>query len=173
MAAGAGRRMGRPKADIVLGGQRLVDLSIASLTSCTDILVVAREGLQLQGIRTVVNPDPARGMRSSLELALANVGTADAVAVTLVDLPGVRATGVSTVIAGWTSGRVAVGMFDGRRGHPIVMSPELWRTAIALAGPDEGARQFLATYPGLTDEIETVRDPTDLDTPDDLASWIT
>lgn len=172
LAAGSGRRMGGPKAELLVGGQRLVDRSVASLRDCAAIVVVAREGLHVAGVATIVNARPERGMRSSLDLALANVGTADAVAVTLVDLPGLGAAGVGTVIAGWTPGRIAVGSFDGRRGHPTVMSPELWRAALVVAGPDEGARSFLQTHAELVDAIEIGEDPTDLDTPDDLANWI-
>lgn len=163
--------MGRPKADLLVEGQRLVDHSVASLRSCASVLVVVREGLQLAGVRTLVNPGPERGMRSSLDLAIANVGVADAVAVTLVDLPGIGAAGVRTVIDGWTPGRVAIAMLNGRRGHPTVMSPALWRAALTIAGPDEGARRFLAAHPHLIDEIEIEGDLTDLDTPDDLANW--
>jgi molybdenum cofactor cytidylyltransferase/nicotine blue oxidoreductase len=51
------------------------------------------------------------------------------------------------------------------------MAPALWREALALAGPDEGARALLASRPDLVDEVDVPGDPTDLDTPDDLARW--
>ena len=171
LAAGSSSRMGRSKAELVLAGQRLIDRSIDSMRSCADILVVAREGLDVDHARIVVNPYPARGMRSSLELALAHTGPADAVAVTLVDLPGVGSSAVDAVISGWQPGRIAVGLFDGRRGHPTVMSPRLWRCALLLAEPDAGARRLLAARPDLVDEILAKGNPHDVDTPQDLASW--
>jgi molybdenum cofactor cytidylyltransferase/nicotine blue oxidoreductase len=64
-----------------------------------------------------------------------------------------------------------VARYAGVRGHPTVMSPQLWRVALEVAGPDEGARAFLAAHPDLVDDIDVAGDPADLDTPDDLARW--
>ena len=43
--------------------------------------------------------------------------------------------------------------------------------ALAIAGPDEGARALLKQRPELVDEIEVAGDPTDLDTPEDLRRY--
>jgi molybdenum cofactor cytidylyltransferase/nicotine blue oxidoreductase len=51
------------------------------------------------------------------------------------------------------------------------MAPDLWRAALDLAGPDEGARAFLAAHPDLVDEVAVDGDPADLDTTDDLNRW--
>jgi molybdenum cofactor cytidylyltransferase/nicotine blue oxidoreductase len=52
------------------------------------------------------------------------------------------------------------------------MAPDLWREALVLAGPDEGARALLSTRPDLVDELAVTGDgSTDLDTPADLAAW--
>ncbi|MDT4942930.1 MAG: hypothetical protein QOJ34_3019, partial [Pseudonocardiales bacterium] len=37
---------------------------------------------------------------------------------------------------------------------------------------DEGARALLAARPDLVDEVDVPGDPTDLDTPADLARWL-
>ena len=110
-------------------------------------------------------------MRSSLDLAVAAADDADALAVLLVDAPGVGADAVRAVLAAWRPGRIAVGRYGDRRGHPTVAAPAEWRAALALAGPDEGARALLAGRPDLVDEVEVPGDPTDLDTPEDLARW--
>jgi CTP:molybdopterin cytidylyltransferase MocA len=175
LAAGSGRRMGSPKAELQVGGGRLVDRAVAALSDggCADVLAVVRVGLAVPGAREVINPDPERGMRSSLALAVDAAGDldADALVVLLVDTPGVGAAAVRSVIAGWRSGRIAVASYSGRRGHPTVMSPELWRTALELAQGDEGARGLLASRPELLDEIPVDGDPADLDTPADLRNW--
>jgi molybdenum cofactor cytidylyltransferase/nicotine blue oxidoreductase len=165
--------MGRPKAELVVAGERLVDRAVRVLAQggCDPVLAIVRDGVAAPGARIVVNPDPGRGMRSSLDLAVSATGDADALAVLLVDVPGVTAEAVRTVLAGWRAGRIAVGSYGDRRGHPIVAAPEVWRAALALAGPDEGARALLGTCPDLVDEIEVAGDPTDLDTPEDLARW--
>lgn len=173
LAAGSGSRMGTPKGELVVDGARLVDRAVAALggAGCVPVIAVVRPGVAVPGTTAVVNPDPARGMRSSLELAVAAAGECDALAVLLVDTPGVGAAAVRAVVAVWTPGRIGVGVYAGRRGHPTVMAPGLWREALALAGPDEGARALLAARPDLVDEVPVSGDPTDLDTPGDLAAW--
>ncbi|OHV21183.1 molybdenum cofactor biosynthesis protein [Parafrankia soli] len=182
LAAGGGSRMGAPKAELVVGGARLVDRAVAAArdAGCRLIIAVVRDGTAVPGADVVVNPDPGRGQRSSLTLALdrarglaptADTAGVNAVAVLLVDTPGIGADAVRAVLAAWRPGRVAVGRYGGRRGHPIVMAPRLWREAIALAGADEGARRFLAAHPDLVDEVPVPGDPADLDTPEDVRRW--
>ena len=173
LAAGSGVRMGGPKAELLVGGTPLLDRAIAlgRAAGCTPIYAVVRIGTDVAGATRIVNPDPSRGMRSSLALAVEAAADSAALAVLLVDMPGLSAAAVRSVVGAWRPGRVAVARYDGVRGHPTVMSPELWQDALELAGPDEGARAFLATHPGLVDEIDVRGDPADLDTPADLARW--
>jgi len=177
LAAGSGERMGLPKAGLVVDGTRLVDRAVAALRDggCSPVIAVVPAGVDVDGARVIVNPDPRRGMRSSLELAVdaAAIGPEiDALAVLLVDTPGVGASCVRAVRDGWLPGRIAVAGYPSGRGHPTVMPLELWRAALSLAGPDEGAKALLAAQPDRIDVIAIAGDPTDLDTAADLASWI-
>jgi molybdenum cofactor cytidylyltransferase/nicotine blue oxidoreductase len=173
LAAGAGTRMGEPKATLVVDGSRLVDRAVGVLRTagCEPVYAVTRAGVDVPGAVAIVNPEPDRGQRSSLELAVGAAASAEALAVVLVDVPGLRAEAVRNVIDAWRPGRIAVGTSEGRRAHPIVMAPDLWRLAVDLAGPDEGARGLLRGRPDLVDEVPVESDPTDLDTPDDLRRW--
>ena len=173
LAAGAGTRMGTPKAGLVVGGQRLLDRAVAAMRDggCTPVIAVVRDRTEVAGATRVVNPEPSRGMRSSLALAVDATADAAALAVVLVDVPGIGADAVRAVVAAWRPGRIAIGRYQGRRAHPTVMAPPLWREALALAGPDEGARELLARRPGLVDEIDVTGDPRDLDTPEDVQRW--
>jgi molybdenum cofactor cytidylyltransferase/nicotine blue oxidoreductase len=174
LAAGSGTRMGAPKADLIVGGRRLLVRAVDTLrdAGCDPVIAVVRDGTEpVSGAIAVVNPDPSRGQRSSLELAVAAGESCDAIAVVLVDVPGIGADAVRTVIEAWRPGRVAVARYGTVRGHPTVMAPELWREALALAGPDEGARALLRARADQVDEIDAHGDPADLDTPDDLARW--
>ena len=167
--------MGGPKAELVLDGRRLVDRAVAALTDggCRPVIAVVRDGVDVPGATTVVNPDPERGMRSSLHLAVAAAGSVplDALAVALVDLPGMGPDAVRSVLAGWRPGRIAVADYQGRRGHPIVMGLDDWRMALASAGPDEGARALISAQSDRVDLIAVGGDPSDLDTVDDLSRW--
>ena len=174
LAAGAGTRFGRPKAEVLVGGERLVDraVRVAREAGCEPVLALVREGTSVAGAAVVVNPDPGRGQRSSLALAVAAAGPVEALAVLLVDTPGVGVEAVRDVAAAWRPGRIAVGRYGSRRGHPIVMAPALWSQALALAGADEGARALLKARPDLVDDVDVPGDPADLDTPEDLARWL-
>ncbi|HZC70024.1 MAG TPA: NTP transferase domain-containing protein [Jatrophihabitans sp.] len=175
LAAGSGIRMGGPKAELVVDGVRLLDRAVAAArdAGCAPVIAVVRAGTEVAGARLVVNPDPERGMRSSLTLAVDAIdpADADALAVVLVDTPGVTAQAIRAVMTAWQPGRIAIGRYATGRGHPTVMSADLWRAALEVAGPDEGARAFLGAHPELVDDVPVSGDPADLDTSDDLARW--
>ena len=176
LAAGGGSRMGVPKAELLIDGVRLLDRAVAAVLAggCERALAVVRDGMSAPGAQVVVNPDPDRGMRSSLALGVAAVSQQHppaALAVLLVDTPGIGPDSVRAVVSGWRPGRICVGTYHGRRAHPIVMAPQRWSEALALAGPDEGARRYLREHAELVDEVAVPGDPADLDTPADLARW--
>jgi len=177
LAAGSGTRMGRPKAEVTVDGARLLDRAVVAAREggCERVLAVVREGTSVSEAQVIVNPDPDRGMRSSLALGVAAVAEGDpppaALAVLLVDTPGIGADAVRAVVSRWRPGRICVGTYHGRRAHPTVMAPQLWQDALAVAGPDEGARQYLTGHPELVDEVPVPGDPADLDTPEDLRQW--
>lgn len=174
LAAGAGLRMGGPKAELVLGGVRLVDRAVAALASggCTPVYAVVRAGTAVPSARVVVNPAPDRGLRSSLQLAVEAVGQqVDGLAVLLADLPGIGADAVAAALQRWRPGRIVMSEVAGKRGHPIVMSPQLWLQAVELAAAEEGARALLALRLDLVDIVVVHGDAADLDTPEDLARW--
>ncbi|TAM85975.1 MAG: nucleotidyltransferase family protein [Jatrophihabitans sp.] len=152
--------MGVPKGELVVGGQRLVDRAVRVLRAagCEPVIAVVRVGVAVSGAEPVPNPDPERGMRSSLAIAVEAAADATALVVLLADMPGVTEAGVRAVVAAWRPGRITVARYGSSRGHPTVMEPARWRAAIAAAGADEGARAYLAV-------------PTDLDVPADLAAW--
>ena len=88
-------------------------------------------------------------MRSSLQPAIEaaeTAGSVAALAVVLVDLPGLTPDAVQLVLRAWRPGRIAV-------------------------GADEGARAFQRTRTELVDRIPIEGDGTDLDTPADLERW--
>lgn len=173
LAAGSGTRMGAPKADLVVGGERLIEQAVRALVDggCEPVYAVVRDEATVTDAITVINQDADSGMRSSLLLGIAVARKAEALAVHLADLPGIGADAVRAVVAAWTPGRVAVGRVGERRVHPIVMAPAQWQEAVEIAGPDEGARRYLGAHQELITEIDIAGSAQDLDTPEDLARW--
>ncbi len=179
LAAGAGSRAGGPKAVVTVGGSRLVDRAVRTLRDggCSQVLAVVRAGVEVPGATCVVNPDPDRGMGSSLRLALeaAAGGTCSSVVVLLVDQPGLTPECVQrlTGTPPGDSPGVIFATFHGRRAHPVRIDRPLWGAVAQAAEGDSGARAFARAHPELVREVECdgFGDPTDLDTLDELRSW--
>jgi CTP:molybdopterin cytidylyltransferase MocA len=188
LAAGAGSRLGRPKALVELGGQTLAERGLQLLRAggADPILVVTGAApvipvipltpVQLDQIRTVYNERWRTGMGSSLcaaLLALTETGPSEvgAVVVALADQPLVGADAVARLIAAYRDGAsVAVAAYDGRPRNPVLLAREHWPEVLATATGDQGARAFLRARADLVTLIEcgdTGR-PDDIDTAEDL-----
>jgi CTP:molybdopterin cytidylyltransferase MocA len=170
LAAGAGRRLGGPKAELVVGGERLVDRAVRVLreSGCAEVVAVVRAGTRVDGAVVVVNSDPDRGMGSSLQLGLA-AASGDRAAILLVDTPGITADAVRRTLD--VAAPVAVATYGGCRGHPVVIDRPLWTNVAALAEGEAGARAFLREHPELVTEVPCDGDLADIDTAEDLARY--
>jgi CTP:molybdopterin cytidylyltransferase MocA len=152
LAAGAGRRMGRPKA--------LVDgwlaRAVGSLAECDDVVVVlgaaAHEARRLLGehdVTIVIAPDWEEGMGASLRTGLRYLehGEATRCLVTLVDLPDVTAAVVRRLLGRPdTADVLARATYDGRPGHPVLLGRSHWPGVVESATGDRGARDYLGTH---------------------------
>jgi CTP:molybdopterin cytidylyltransferase MocA len=174
LAAGAGRRFGRPKALVEYQGERLVDRSVRLLRDggCDRILVVAGAApLTVAGATVVDNPDWDSGMGSSVRTGLAAGGSADAAVLVPVDTPFLGADAVRRVIAAYRDGAsVAAATYGGKRGHPVLIAATHWEAVRVTAVGDVGARVFLTQNPGLITPVpcDGTGRPDDVDTPDAL-----
>jgi CTP:molybdopterin cytidylyltransferase MocA len=172
LAAGAGRRMGAPKAELVVDDERLMDRAVRALrdSGCDEVVVVTRVDVEVPDAVVVVNPTPERGMGSSLAIGL-DASSGDVAVILLVDTPGIGADAVRRVLA--APGEVAIATYGGRRGHPVRLGRRWWPEVIERAVGDQGARAFLTAHPELVTEVPCSGDPIDLDTPADIETWRT
>jgi CTP:molybdopterin cytidylyltransferase MocA len=171
LAAGAGRRLGGPKAELLVSGERLLDRAVRVLheSGCAEVVAVVRSGTRVDDAVVVVNSDPDRGMGSSLRLGLA-AASGDRAAIVLVDTPGITADAVRRTLG--VAAPVAIATYGGRRGHPVVIDRPLWTDVAALADGEAGARVFVRKHPELVTEVPCVGDPADIDTAEDLARFL-
>jgi len=122
-------------------------------------------------VHTVVNPDFREGMGASLRAGVeALAPDAEAVAVALGDLPTLSGRSVRAVVEAFRASPrgIAVPVFRGRRGHPVVFDLCRYRAALAAVHGDRGARAVVAAHPGDVLEVP-VDDPgvvQDVDTPE-------
>jgi CTP:molybdopterin cytidylyltransferase MocA len=184
LAAGAGRRMGGPKALVRLtdGGPTLVEAAVARvLESGCDrvVVVVGAAGEQAAalvaetGAEVVAADDWDEGMGASLRAGIAHLEDAhdDLALVTLVDLPDVTARVMSRVLADAVGdGRAALARaaYDGVPGHPVVIGRDHWSAVRTTARGDRGARDHLRATPHRLVECGDLATGRDLDTAEDL-----
>jgi CTP:molybdopterin cytidylyltransferase MocA len=156
LAAGAGSRMGMPKALMVDDdGTSWLRRAVSALHDggCSHVVVVLgamsdEARLLLDDIDgdVVVADGWEQGLASSLRAGLRSLDPeVDAALVSLVDLPDVDAAVVNRVLAEATQPTVlARATYDGRPGHPVLLGRDHWRAVIETAAGDEGAKGYLA-----------------------------
>ncbi|WP_328654012.1 nucleotidyltransferase family protein [Micromonospora sp. NBC_00330] len=178
LAAGAGRRYGRPKALVELDGEPLVRRAIRLLGDggCAPVHVVLGAGADempdLPGAVPVRHDGWSDGLGSSLLRGLASLPAAvPAAVVVLVDQPLLSPIAVRRVRTAYADGAVvAVATYAGRPGHPILLTRRTWPLLSGYALGDRGARDLLRDRPDLVVEVpcDDVGSPADVDTPADL-----
>jgi CTP:molybdopterin cytidylyltransferase MocA len=199
LAAGAGSRMGGPKAVLDYRGEPLITRAIrtAYAGGCDRVCAVlgaeterAAAYAEAAGAFVAVSEAWADGMGVSLRTGLdaieAAAPDATAALVLLVDQPDITPAAVAAVLgAGGESGDsddsddsndsydetiLAAAVYEGRRGHPVLIGRAHWASLRPTLTGDVGAREYLQAH---RDEIilvpcDEVADPRDLDRPEDL-----
>jgi nicotine blue oxidoreductase len=151
LAAGAGRRMGMPKA--LVDDWLVRSIEVLREGGCDDVLVVlgaaADEARALlpDDQRVVVAEDWDEGMGASLRVGLAALGPeAEAAVVHLVDLPDVGPDVVSRVVSTGSTAGLARAAYAGVPGHPVLIGRDHWAGVMEAAVGDQGARGYLKTH---------------------------
>lgn len=117
---------------------------------------------------TVVNPDWATGLGSSLRVGLqALAGTpAEAVVILLVDMPGVTPLAVRRIAAQAAGDALVMGGYGARRGHPVLLGRDHWAAVAESATGDRGARDYLRAHDVQVVPLGDVADDRDIDVPE-------
>lgn len=183
LAAGASRRMGegRQKLLMPLDGRPLIAhvVTAACRSRVGEVLVVtgahhdaiAAIFEDTAKVRLVRNPDPSRGMLSSVRCGLeALSNSTNGIAVLLGDQPGIDANVIDAVLNAWQAAEasIALPVCEGRRGHPLVFDLR-HRSEVMTRFDTIGLRGLLAAHPDAVLEVPVQASAVleDIDTPQD------
>lgn len=154
LAAGAGRRMGLPKALVHdPDGTSWLRRSAQTLVEggCAQVLVVlgarseeARPLLDDLSVGIVISERWADGMGASLRTGLAAVDQGSAVLISLVDLPDVGPDVVRRILA--SEAELARAAYGGVPGHPVLVGADHVEPLMATLHGDIGARAYLKAH---------------------------
>jgi molybdenum cofactor cytidylyltransferase len=183
-AAGSAERFGGKKLLTPIDGEPLLDHTIDALLeggAAEVIVVVGKDGrAELERdvnamldprVRAVENPDPSRGMFSSIQEGVAQA-QGDAILVMPGDMPFVSSQTVRAVIAAYEQKPAIVSpRYRGKRGHPVALPMSL-RDEIREAKPGSTLHDVIHGHTDMRIDVD-VEDAgviRDVDRPEDLES---
>ncbi len=189
LAAGAGKRMGGPKALlrdhegvpwVRTRTQTLLDAGCLPVHVAVGAEAVMVRDTLPPRVGAVVVPDWEEGMGASLRAGLrsfASIGPElQAVIVAVVDTPGLSVVAVRAVLEAVLEAAageplhaaLAQATYDGVPGHPVLLGRNHWLGVLDSAVGDEGARGYLSSQRVRRIEIGDIADGTDIDTAEDF-----
>jgi molybdenum cofactor cytidylyltransferase len=189
LAAGAATRFGAPKLLVPVAGRpvlaRVLDaVREAGIEDLTVVLPPAAESivaaLPNRGERLVTNPDPSRGLASSLKIGVESIlarSRPDGILVVLGDQPVVDPLAIRAMCTAEPAGRALVVPRyegDGAR-NPVLVLPAAYPLVDDTSG-DRGLGPIMDAHPELVLEVPLPGTSPDLDRPSDLlavleAAW--
>ena len=184
LAAGAGTRFGGGKLLAPIGGRPVLQHVLDALATAGvgDVVVVIGDDLDAieaaiawRSERRVRNPDPGRGLSSSLRVGLDAVGDdAHAALIALGDQPLVPVAVIRALLdaPADASRPVVVPVYPDDRGRNPVLLRRAAFGLVAEAEGDHGLGPLLAAHPELVAEVAVTGTNPDLDTQDDLARLV-
>lgn len=159
LAAGMSQRMGRPKALLPFRGKTLLQHATQTLcaTTCRPRIVVVSPEVEKScwlrdevDVALVVNPNPRRGLSSSLNVALAAIAayeteagaSVEGILITLVDQPLITPEHLNAVLAAGAATGLAATSWPTAFGPPTFLYRSFFPSLLALRA-DEGAKKIL------------------------------
>jgi CTP:molybdopterin cytidylyltransferase MocA len=174
LAAGSSRRLGRPKQDIVIAGETLLQRAVrlAREASLSPVIVVTRTGAEYSEILDsdgavviAINHEPDEGLASSIHcgIALASRRHVAGAVILACDQPALRADHLRALVE--DKSRVTGSAYAGSIGVPAYFPATSFPLLLQLRG-DVGARKLLVNAHAISAEDLRL----DIDTEQDLAA---
>lgn len=153
LAAGAGRRYGKPK--VLVDGWLAIAVGALRDGGCSDVILVlgAAEVPPPPGVTAITAQDWAQGLSASVRAGLteAQRKQADYAVLHVIDTPDVDARVVARVLdrALASQSGLARAYFEDRPGHPVVIARSHWPDVLTRLSGDQGAAAYLRAAAGV------------------------
>jgi len=169
LAAGESKRMKSPKMILPFKGRTMIECVIGNIQAAgidEPIIVVGawKEDIEKVAgnhrVKIVFNRNYRNGMLSSIRCGINSVPpSCDAAVIIPGDMPMVSADVINKVINDYiaTGKRIVIPVYQGRRGHPLLVASDLFREINRL-DENEGLRQLAQVYPEDVIEAEVDSD---------------
>jgi molybdenum cofactor cytidylyltransferase len=145
LAAGAGRRYGKPK--VLVEGWLEIAVGALRDGGCDDVILVlgAAEVAAPPGVTAITAAQWHEGLSASVRAGLteADRAGADYAVLHVIDTPDVGPDVVARVLSRITESGLARAYFDDRPGHPVVIARRHWPEVLARISGDQGAGAYL------------------------------
>jgi molybdenum cofactor cytidylyltransferase len=157
LAAGTASRLGRTKQLLPFRGSTLLGRAMenAAASNLDELIVVLghdadriMQSLDFSGVKTIINPDYAKGQSTSLIKGLGAVSPSCAGALFLLaDQPLVTPDMINQLIRAFQASEapLVIPFYQGRRGNPVLVARSLFPRLLSLTA-DTGARALFDEY---------------------------
>jgi molybdenum cofactor cytidylyltransferase len=135
LAAGSGSRIGTPKLMLEIDGKSFVNVIIdrIKIAGINNTVCVVSEKtyewaiINISDYKIVLNPEPEKGMISSVFYGMKNIDKCNGVMIIPVDHPFVETDTYKSLMmeSKKNTGAIIKPRFDGKSGHPIIIPYEL------------------------------------------------
>lgn len=179
LAAGASRRLGRPKQTLPWGKDTLLNVMVGRARASKGRVMVVL-GAHREEIEATMGVSVERtwcnhweeGMGASIVAGVQAVLPWNPASITLLlcDQPGVSAHDLLILRQNLADFDACAAHYCGKRGAPAAFAPVLYPFLLAL-DPREGARSLLRSREHRIGQLSMPGAAWDVDTPDDVARW--
>jgi len=154
LAAGEGRRIGKPKAILEIGDRFLADIQYDLLSSCEvseSRIVIGAEAERVSKMlrhtdAIIINSEYKLGQFSSIVAGISALTSCDGILILPVDTYPLEKEVISALISGFDPAFDAtVPIYQNRRGHPVIISSNLAQRLTSLDRSSSRLDEILRT----------------------------
>ena len=185
-AAGSGNRYGEDKLQLILDGRPMGIRAVDMISGCEfalKVLVTSADKKYLidaaneKGFSVVINPEPQRGISSSVRLGTEHIcrtGTYEGILYAVADQPNLKQTTLRRLIEAFKGSpdHIWAPESDGNRGNPVIFPNSLFVELLQTRG-DRGGRQVISAHPEMLKTINVESSElVDIDTREDAETCL-